>query len=45
MTKLAELKAAYDAAWATYYAYYDAYDDAREAYRIELKKQKEKTND
>lgn len=37
MTKLEELKAAVDAT-------YDAYDEAREAYRLELKKQQENTN-
>ena len=38
MTKLEELKAAYDAAWDANVAAWDAYAD-------ELKKQQEKTND
>jgi|TARA_B110000240_G_scaffold198159_1_gene256865 hypothetical protein len=62
MSKLEELEAAKDAAYAAYVevanetgdfyrffdatphaAAYDAYDDAREAYRLALKKQQEKT--
>ena len=46
MTKLEELKATRDAAWAAARgAYYAALDDAWDAYRAELKKTQEEDAD
>jgi len=45
MTKLEELKAAYDAAEATYDAAEATYEAAYDAYKAELEKQGEKKND